>query len=90
MSSMLHIKKWSAVTRTALTATQIIAKLAHLDGWKLCGGDIETQLVSIEKTYQFANYFETICQCITTDAWCVLIRMMWVVSLKPISIVRPR
>ena len=60
MSSMLHIKKWSAVTRTALTATQIIAKLAHLDGWRLCGGELDGQLVSIEKPYTFANYFETI------------------------------
>jgi 4a-hydroxytetrahydrobiopterin dehydratase len=60
MSSMLHIKQWSAGMRIALTATQIIAKLAHLDGWRLSGGEVEGQSVAIEKTYTFANYFETI------------------------------
>ncbi len=60
MSSMLHVKQWSAGMRIALTATQIIAKLAHLDGWRLSGGEVEGQSVAIEKTYTFANYFETI------------------------------
>jgi 4a-hydroxytetrahydrobiopterin dehydratase len=60
MTSMLHIKKLKAGVRVALSATQIIAKLAHLDGWKLAGGDADEQIVAIEKTYTFANYFETI------------------------------
>ncbi|MDO8456287.1 MAG: 4a-hydroxytetrahydrobiopterin dehydratase [Burkholderiaceae bacterium] len=60
MSSMLHVKQWSAGMRIALTATQIIAKLAHLDDWRLSGGEVEGQSVAIEKTYTFANYFETI------------------------------
>ncbi len=64
MSSMLHIKQWSAGMRTALTATQIIAKLAHLDGWRLSGGEVsgqaDSRMIAIEKTYLFANYFETI------------------------------
>lgn len=61
MNSMLHIKNWSTVgMRTALTATQIIAKLAHLQGWKLSGGDDGGPALAIEKTYTFANYFETI------------------------------
>lgn len=60
MSSMLHVKQWSAGMRITLTATQIIAKLAQLDGWRLSGGEVEGQSVAIEKTYTFANYFETI------------------------------
>ena len=61
MKSMLHIKNWSeAGVRVALTATQIIAKLAHLEGWKLSGGDDDGPALAIEKTYTFANYFETI------------------------------
>ena len=64
MTSMLHIKNHVAGVRIALTATQIIAKLAHLNGWKLSGGDADNngneQTVAIEKTFTFANYFETI------------------------------
>ena len=61
MSSMLRIKNWSSAgVRTALTATQIIAKLAHLEGWRLSGGDEGGPALAIEKTYTFANYFETI------------------------------
>ena len=61
---MLHIKKHVAGVRIAITATQIIAKLAHLNGWKLSGGDADNhgneRTVAIEKTFTFANYFETI------------------------------
>lgn len=63
MTSMLHVKQVAAGMRYSLTATQIIAKLAHLDGWRLSGGDAgqaDGQVISIEKTYTFANYFETI------------------------------
>lgn len=64
MTSMLHIKKHVAGVRNALNATQIIAKLAHLNEWKLSGGDADNngneQAVAIEKTFTFANYFETI------------------------------
>ena len=41
---------------TALGATQIIAKLAHLNGWKLFGDGSE---FAIEKTFIFENYFQT-------------------------------
>lgn len=41
----------------ALAATQIIAKLAQLDGWKLYGDGPE---VAIEKTYHFDGYLQTI------------------------------
>ena len=45
-----------AHVRRALTATQIVAKLAHLEGWTLSGDDAT---VAIEKTFSFANYYET-------------------------------
>ena len=46
-------KDWSALTRRAQAATE----LALLDGWKLTGDGAQ---VAIEKTFHFANYFETI------------------------------
>ena len=57
MTSMLKKKDWSAQTRRALTATEVVAKLAQLDGWSLSGDGAN---VAIEKTYRFANYYETI------------------------------
>lgn len=42
--------------RTVLTATQVIAGLAQLDGWKLHGDGKD---VAIEKTFQFKNYLRT-------------------------------
>lgn len=55
--TILKTKDWSAHTRRALTATEIVAKLAQLDGWMLSGDGAD---VAIEKTYRFANYYETI------------------------------
>lgn len=57
MSSMLKKKDWSATPRSALSATGIVAALAKVDGWKLTG---DGDAVAIEKTYDFANYYETI------------------------------
>lgn len=57
MTSMLKKKDWSTQTRRALTATEIVAKLAQLEGWSLTGDGAH---VAIEKTYRFANYHETI------------------------------
>ncbi|MGH6626411.1 MAG: 4a-hydroxytetrahydrobiopterin dehydratase [Burkholderiaceae bacterium] len=57
MSSVLKKKDWSTQTRRALSATEIVAKLAQLEGWKLSG---DGPSVAIEKTYHFANYYETI------------------------------
>jgi len=54
---MLKKKDWSATKRRALTATEIVSGLAKLDGWKLSG---EGPTLAIEKTYGFANYYETI------------------------------
>jgi 4a-hydroxytetrahydrobiopterin dehydratase len=43
--------------RRALTATQVVAGLAKLDGWQLAG---DGAAVAIEKTYSFATYYQTI------------------------------
>lgn len=53
----LKKKDWSVQKRSALSATNIVAKLAQLDGWKLSG---DGDAVAIEKTFHFGNYFETI------------------------------
>lgn len=45
-----------ARTRNALSATQIIASLAKIEGWKLYGDGPD---VAIEKTYRFANFLQT-------------------------------
>jgi 4a-hydroxytetrahydrobiopterin dehydratase len=44
-------------SRRALTATQIVANLAALEGWRLSGDDAA---VTIEKSFSFANYHQTI------------------------------
>jgi 4a-hydroxytetrahydrobiopterin dehydratase len=49
-------KDWKAVKRRALLATEIVAKLALLDGWKLDG---DGPSVAIEKSFHFNDYFET-------------------------------
>ena len=56
-TTVLKKKDWSALTRRALTATEVVARLAQLEGWSLSGDGTD---VAIEKTYQFANYYETI------------------------------
>ena len=53
----LKQKDWSAQPRRALTATEIEASLTSLQGWSLNG---EGSDVAIEKTYRFANYYETL------------------------------
>ena len=57
MTTMLKKKDWSTQKRRALTATEVVAKLAQLEGWSLSGDGAH---VAIEKTYRFANYHETI------------------------------
>nr|WP_315493880.1 4a-hydroxytetrahydrobiopterin dehydratase [uncultured Rhodoferax sp.] len=42
--------------RTSLTATQIIANLTKVEGWKLHGDGAD---VAIEKTYRFDNFLKT-------------------------------
>lgn len=55
--SDLKTKDWSAQTRRALTATELVAKLAMLAGWHLRGDGSD---VAIEKAFRFADYYETI------------------------------
>jgi len=50
-------KDWTAQSRRALTATEVVAALVQLPGWTLTGDGPQ---VAIEKTFRFANYFETI------------------------------
>lgn len=56
MDSPLKQKEPAARATTALGAAQIVAKLAHIDGWKLHGDGAD---VAIEKTYRFDSYLET-------------------------------
>ena len=45
-----------AHTNRALTATEVVACLAKLDGWTLCGDGPD---VAIEKAYPFDSYAQT-------------------------------
>jgi 4a-hydroxytetrahydrobiopterin dehydratase len=56
MTSMLKKRDWSQETRRALKPTEIVSALARMSGWKLDG---DGENVAIEKTYTFANYYET-------------------------------
>jgi 4a-hydroxytetrahydrobiopterin dehydratase len=49
----------------ALTATQVVAGLAKLDGWLLRGDGPD---IAIEKTFNFANYAQTMA-FVNTVAW---------------------
>lgn len=53
----LKKKDWKSQPRRALKATEVVAKLAQLEGWSLSGDGAD---VAIEKNYSFANYYETI------------------------------
>lgn len=57
MNTNIKTKKAPAPTRHALTATKVVANLAQLEGWTLTG---DGATVAIEKTFTFANYYETI------------------------------
>jgi len=56
-TSMLTPRDWSKTTRRALKPTEIVTRLSELPGWKLTGDGTE---VAIEKTFTFANYYETL------------------------------
>mgnify|MGYP001496034486 CR=1 FL=1 len=56
MTDTLKKKDWSALARRALTATEIVANLAKIEGWKLTG---DGSSVAIEKTFTFKNYYQT-------------------------------
>jgi 4a-hydroxytetrahydrobiopterin dehydratase len=57
LTSNLAIKDWSGLKRRALSATEVVASLARIEGWKLDG---DGPSVAIEKTFRFNNYFETL------------------------------
>ena len=56
-ASMMKKKDWSLLPRRALTPTEVVSRLATAPGWQLTGTGAD---VAIEKTFAFANYFETI------------------------------
>ncbi len=56
MTSDFKSKDWSGLARRAQTATEIVANLAKLTGWKLDG---DGATLAIEKVFYFNNYFET-------------------------------
>ena len=53
---MLTKKNWSLSPRRALTPPEVVSQLADAPGWQLTG---DGAAVAIEKTYTFANYYET-------------------------------
>lgn len=55
--SMMPKKDWSGVRRRALTPTEVVSRLAEAPGWTLSGDGPQ---VAIERTFNFANYHETI------------------------------
>jgi 4a-hydroxytetrahydrobiopterin dehydratase len=55
--SDLGKRDWAQVPRRALTSTEIVKRLADRPGWKLSGDGAD---VAIERTFRFADYFETI------------------------------
>jgi 4a-hydroxytetrahydrobiopterin dehydratase len=57
--TVLALKTSIAGAFTALKATQIIAKLVHVQDWRLRGGDENGSDLAIERTFTFSNYFET-------------------------------
>lgn len=44
------------LAKRVLTATEVVANLAKIEGWTLNGDGTD---VAIEKTYSFANYYAT-------------------------------
>ena len=56
MDSDMKKRDWLVLVRRALKAAEIVANLAKIDNWKLVG---DGPTVAIEKTFSFANYFET-------------------------------
>jgi 4a-hydroxytetrahydrobiopterin dehydratase len=57
MSTDLKKIDWGQHTRQALGPTALVTALAKHPGWGLVGDGAE---VAIEKTYRFANYYETL------------------------------
>ena len=56
MNTILKTNEALAPVKHAFNATEIVANLAQLEGWRLTGDGAD---VAIEKTFSFANYHET-------------------------------
>ena len=56
MANSLKQNKLLKHTRRSLTATEVVANLAKLEGWKLTG---DGPTVAIEKAFSFDNYYQT-------------------------------
>jgi 4a-hydroxytetrahydrobiopterin dehydratase len=56
---MIDLKKKSAlpIAKRSLSATELVASLAKLDGWHLSGDGSE---IAIGKIFRFSSYYETI------------------------------
>ncbi len=52
----LPTQDWSTKKRRALTASEVVTQLSQIAGWQLSGDGAD---VAIEKTFRFANYYET-------------------------------
>jgi 4a-hydroxytetrahydrobiopterin dehydratase len=57
MHSCLKTNSHKEAGRRAFTAPEVVTSLAKLEGWRLTG---DGPTVAIEKTFEFANYYETI------------------------------
>jgi 4a-hydroxytetrahydrobiopterin dehydratase len=55
--SVLKVRDWSRIPRRALTATEIVKRLADLPGWQLSGDGVD---LAIQKSFSFFDYYETI------------------------------
>ena len=55
--SQLPKQDWASQARRALTAPEVVTQLGQLPGWVLVGDGAD---VAIEKSFRFANYYETI------------------------------
>lgn len=55
--TVLKKKDWTVLPRRALKPTEVVSRLATVPGWQLTGNGDH---VAIEKSYGFANYYETI------------------------------
>lgn len=53
---MMNVKDWADQARHALTASEVVTRLAKLQGWILKG---DGENIAIEKTFSFLNYFQT-------------------------------
>lgn len=57
MPNSFQTNAGSVVIGRALTATEIVANLAKLEGWRLNGDGAS---LAIEKTFHFADYYRTL------------------------------